>query len=118
MTWFASHIYAEPTPAVISMLSAHPVLAKGLYLLNGKLYHKWPTEWQGRSKVRHGWPRNGILVAREICNPDTSKSPQSMKGHEAPWHHDAAISWTEISGSNGGMLFFLQNYLFELETRW
>jgi hypothetical protein len=88
MTWYASHIYAEPNPTVVSALSRHPVLSKGLYLVNSLKGHQW------ESKPHHGLPRKGLLVGRELCAPRTE---------EAEWHQrrDSSISWEEITGPTG-----------------
>jgi hypothetical protein len=93
MTWFASQIYAEPTPKVIAILSTYPTLSRGLYLLKGPLHHNWPNS----NYVRHTFPADGLLVVREVCNPDQCKNPHTDRV-EVDFHRENAISWANIDG--------------------
>jgi hypothetical protein len=93
VTWFASQIYAEPTQSIASALASHPVLSKGLYLLKGSFDHEWPIP-----RYRHGLPEKGLLVVREVCNPESDNDPFNNNRYEALWHGDAAISWAELDG--------------------
>lgn len=76
MTWYASHIYAEAKPSLIEALRAHPSLSQGLYKL---------------VKLKeHRLPKNGLIVVRELCDPESE---------EGKWHRPKnVISWHDLQG--------------------
>lgn len=87
MTWYASHIYATPTPALLAVLAAHPVLSTGAYLVKSLKEHPW-----GAEADRHSLPRAGLLVIREICQTGTD---------EALWHQQhqyPCLAWEALAG--------------------
>lgn len=86
MTWYASHIYAEPTQSVLSALSTNPLLSQGLYWIKHLHTHPWPD-----ARLRHRLSNAGLVVVRELCEPDTEQSE---------WHtlyKHPTISWTDIN---------------------
>jgi len=96
MTWFASQIFANPTQKVLDIFSSQPVLSKGLFLLQGTLNHKWSMpQWD-----EHGFPPNGLLVVREVCNPKRQENPIT-KRIEVDWHGENAISWADFKSPAG-----------------
>jgi hypothetical protein len=86
MTWYANHIYAKYEPTLFADLKEHPILGKGLYLVNDISDYGWY-----RPEQRHGLPENGLVAVREVCSSDSCA---------AEWHGDDFISWASISGSS------------------
>jgi hypothetical protein len=98
MTWYASQIYAQPTPAVRSILTTHPVLSKSLYFLNHLDNHQWPESiFYGGP---HTLPPGGLLVGRELCAPDT---------REFKYHGTDAVSWEGIAGPADALVMRLSH---------
>lgn len=95
MTWFSSHIYAEPTQSVIGTFSVHPAASKGIYLLTNPIEHDWAYP-----QSRHELPENGLLVVREVCNPAKDDVPFNPEKYESRWHGDKTISWDNFVGPN------------------
>ncbi|MCB9457575.1 MAG: hypothetical protein H6671_16435 [Anaerolineaceae bacterium] len=89
MVWYASQIFAEPTPEVRSIFAAHPTLSRGLYLLDHLEGHRWPEGVFAKVEFPHGLPPNGLLVVREVCAPDSI---------EAEYHGPDALMWDTIIG--------------------
>jgi hypothetical protein len=95
MTWYASHIYVDPENSVIEILQAHRVLSRGLFWIKDLEDHEWFDE-----KSRHELPRNGIVVAREVCDPRLGKN-RIDTDVEAQWHINRGynvLSWNSIVG--------------------
>ncbi|CAG0930134.1 hypothetical protein TFLX_01611 [Thermoflexales bacterium] len=81
MTWYADHIFAQPTPSVLSAFCTAGSLSNSLYLVDDLNGHSWP-----RLDLRHNLPSQGLLVVCEVCNPNT---------HAAGWYGARAIHWTD-----------------------
>jgi hypothetical protein len=81
MTWFANHIYAANKPELLSALQKHPILRKGLYLVDDISDYPW-----FRPEIRHGLPQGGLIVVREICFP-------GIDSGAAEWHDQDAVFW-------------------------
>lgn len=84
MTWYASHIYAEPKPDVCAMFAALPMLSNGMYLIKDLKELGWLSDDSTSPS---------LLVIREMCQPGT---------REAAWHEQGkrkgdALSWVDIS---------------------
>jgi hypothetical protein len=91
MVWYASQIYAQPTPDVRALFAAHLTLSQGMYLLNHLEGHQWPEGDFARYWFPHGLPTEGLLVVRELCAPGTM---------EFDWHKPraSALSWEDVIG--------------------
>ncbi len=95
MTWYASHIYAESKQAVLSTVSLHPLFSKGLYLVKTIDEHRWPA-----SENRHELPKGGLLVMREVCDPEMDDNRYNTQ-FEARWHLNVGnpvLPWTDLVG--------------------
>jgi hypothetical protein len=95
MTWFASHIYAEPTEAIIEILKLHPVLSKGIYWIKNFEGYEWLPGIRP-----HELPPNGLLVVREVCDPTLGKDQYDTQV-EAQWHlhvnrRHKVLSWNTV----------------------
>ncbi len=64
MTWYAHEIIFQPTPEVLAVLQAHPVLSQGMYWVRDLEEHTWFNP-----KAKHGLPPDGLLVMRPVCSP-------------------------------------------------
>lgn len=69
------------------------MLSKGMYLLTDVDGHQWLYP-----KGRHGMPPNGLLVVREVCNPETDNKPYNPNVYESSWHGNSAIPWADLTG--------------------
>ena len=92
MTWYASHVYAHPVPALVERVRAHRLLSKGAYLIDDLAGHEWPD-----SKYEHGLPPEGLLVIREFCG---MPSHTPYRHSERRWHtgRNPVIPWRKLSG--------------------
>jgi hypothetical protein len=79
VTWYAGHIFAEPSDAVIRELLAFQALAGHMYHVSDLGGHVWHDP-----EVLHGLPAGGLLVARELC---------AFASPEGEWHGEEAVQW-------------------------
>lgn len=77
--WCADHIYAIPNPELIDAIKAHPIVGKGLFIVNELSDYPWP-----RPEHLHSLPPEGLAIVREICAPGN---------YAWKWHGKDAISW-------------------------
>jgi hypothetical protein len=90
MTWYASQIFAQPTPSVRQLFADNPMLTNHLYLVNHLEGHQWPQAPEDPWSRRHGLPAEGLLVVRELCQPGTP---------EFAWQGTDAVAWDKIESS-------------------
>jgi len=97
MTWYAYHLFAESSPALLEQLLANPVLSKGVYWVRNLADYPWHDP-----KVKHELPPNGLFVVRPIGNPSS---------HYAESYKDHIISWFDIYGQETTELNISPNLL-------
>jgi hypothetical protein len=70
MPIYTSHIYLEANKELLSFIKSDPILSEGLYHLR----QLSPTNTNFISK--NEYPKNGIVVIREICDPNKAEDNQ------------------------------------------
>jgi hypothetical protein len=84
MTWYAHHLFAQPSEQVLDRLLGNPVVSKGVYWVRDISDHPWHAP-----EVIHGLPPGGLVVVRPICDPSA---------HCATWYKEPIISWFDVHG--------------------
>ena len=79
MTWYTTQVFVEPKQSIISAFCSAGLLSNGLFLIKHLDSYQWP-----HPESYHNIPVNGLLIVRELCNPNT---------HAASWHGENAIYW-------------------------
>lgn len=87
MTWSAHHIFAQPHPVLLSIVTRHPPLAHGVYWVRDLSDHPWPAP-----QLQHTLPESGLVVVRPI-------GPEEADEH-AEWYPDWDV---HLSSWNHGM---------------
>lgn len=82
MTWYADHLFADPSRSLIDQFLADPVLANHVYRVDNLADFDWHD-----SKVKHDLGPKGLLVVRPICDPHS---------HRAEWYGQDFVSWLDV----------------------
>lgn len=81
MSWSASTIYAQATPALRKLLAEDPVLGPHLHHIR-RIEHRWPG-----GSAPHGLPTGGLLAVPGVYAPDG--------------RHAAVVPWDALHGGRG-----------------
>jgi hypothetical protein len=91
MALYSSHIYVESNERLLASLKANPIVSEGLFHLHGV----YPSDIE--TKYKTVFPRNGLIVMREICDPSHIDSEHDeAKVHQH--RQDPILSWWNLRG--------------------
>ena len=97
MTWYAYHLFAESSQALLEEFLDNPVMSKGVYWVRDLTDYPWHD-----ARVTHGLPPNGLLVVRPIADPSS---------HDTEFYREHVISWFDIKGNEATKLSVSPNLL-------
>jgi hypothetical protein len=91
MPQYTSHIYIKPTKDLLAFLQSHSLLSRGLF------YIRQPIAIDEKQFARNGFPDEGLIVIREVCDPtkprDSHDEAQIHENHGAP-----VLPWWDLQG--------------------
>jgi hypothetical protein len=91
MAFYTSHIYIEANEQLLAVLKADPMLSGCLFYLHGV----YPSDIETKDKTV--FPKNGLVVMREVCDPSQLRSDHDeAKVHQN--NHDPILSWWKLKG--------------------
>jgi hypothetical protein len=91
MAFYTSHIYIEADEHLLVVLKADPILSGGLFYLHGV----YPPDIE--TKYKTVFPKNGLVVLREVCDPSQLQSDHDeAKVHQHK--HEPILSWWNMKG--------------------
>ncbi|MBE7554379.1 MAG: hypothetical protein HS126_25285 [Anaerolineales bacterium] len=98
MSWYASQIFAKPTPSIVAAFCSVKVFSEGTYHITnlrrdnrGKKVFYLPYEKPSTTQPK------GLLIVREVCNPRSSAAEWFKHTNEWAARNNEGYKWPIIA---------------------